>query len=118
VNDNRNAMTNAERQRRYRERKRGGAPVGRWRHGSFVATFAKVNNIGRTVIFMAGWIREYAPDVAFLLESGAVKVTPTYKRLTAEYDREVWVAIQAAEAEGSDPRLLTCRRENGAFVVE
>jgi hypothetical protein len=118
MNDSRNAMTNAERQRRYRDKRRGGPPVGRWPNGAVVARIAKAQNVSRTMIYMAGWIVKHAPDVAPLIEAGKIRLTPTYKRLRREYDRAVYVAIRTAIDAGHDPHDLMVRRENGVFVVE
>lgn len=85
MNDQRNGtMTNAERQKRYRDRKRGGPPRGRWTGHISVASRAKALSVSRTMIFMARWIAEHAPDVATQIERGELKVGPEYRRLKAE----------------------------------
>ena len=49
-------MTGAERQKRYRDKKRGGPPVGRWGGHLSHATFAKLAHVGRTFYWMLGWM--------------------------------------------------------------
>jgi len=91
VDCQRNApLTNAERQRRYRDHKRGGPPVGRWHDHVSVAAVAKSQGIGRSLLFMASWLQRFAPDLIPQLERGELKVTQAY------YRRRDQLAMQAA----------------------
>lgn len=108
-------MTNAERQKRYRDKKRGGPVEGRWSVGHLtVADQAKLVQVGRTSVFMAMWISKYAPDAAQGLTAGTLKVTPTYKRLKCEYDAGVVEAI--ARKVSTDGERLVSSRRDGQFV--
>ena len=110
------AMTNAERQKRYRDRKRGGPPRGRWGdHGWTQAQLAAGLGIGRTMVCMVHWLGECgALEELRKIEAGRGKVTPIYKRLRADYERGLCRAL-LHEIPG---RVLTCRREDGAFLFE
>lgn len=109
-------MTNAERQKRYRDKKRGGPPVGRWSDHLSVPKLAESLKVGRTSIFMAAWIRKHAPDVAADLQADRAKVTPSYKRLRGEYDLGLVRALQAREDQGN--AQLVVYRKDGQFVFE
>ena len=108
-------MTNAERQRRYRDKLRGSPPLGRWAGHTSRAAVAKGHKIGRTILFMSAWILEYAPDCAGPMEAGTAKATPTYRRLKAEYDIGLFKALGERPSDGA---TLHYRRENGEFVFE
>ncbi len=87
-------MTNAERQKRYRDKKRGAPVEGRWPAGHISKpAIAELMQLSRTLVCMASWIKKHAPDVAPDLQAGRLKTTPTYKRLKAEYDAGVVAAI-------------------------
>jgi hypothetical protein len=107
-------MTNAERQKRYRDRKRGGPPVGRWAGGVSVAFAAKEMDVGRTIVFMNRWIDRHAPDIVPILLAGGAKTTPTYNRLRAEYNAGILAAFRAKP--DHDGFRLTESRKNGKFV--
>ena len=87
-------LTNAERQRRYRDRKRGSPPVGRWQGHTPAAALAKSQGIGRSILFMASWLQRFAPDLIPQLERGELKVTWAY------YRRRSQLAMQAAKQGG------------------
>jgi len=114
------AMSNAERQKRYRDRKRGGPPRGRWYgHGPVLNAkqhFA-VHGCSRTTLFMGRWLWEHAPDAAedILDGSSEAKVSPTYRKLRREFEAGVVKAISEGVLEG---HVLTFRRENGKFIFE
>ncbi len=107
-------MTNAERQKRYRDKKRGGPAVGRWGGHTSMAKVAKGVGATRTTMFMLMWIDQHAKDVMLNLDSGELKVTPTYKRLRAEYEAGVVAAVSSTK----DRRgvKLVCARKDGKFV--
>ena len=88
-------LSNAERQRRYRDRRRGGPPVGRWDgHMSVKATLA-VFPVGRSFYYMTRWLRKYAPEVIPDLEAGKAKITPTYQRVRHEHELAYFRALIA-----------------------
>lgn len=107
-------MTNAERQKRYRDKKRGGPPVGRWGGRVPVKTAAEVYKVGRTLIFMSSWIAKHAPDVSDEIRAGRARVTPAYKRLRAEYMMGLARAVQDAPKGAS----FFVTRRDGRFVFE
>ncbi len=117
VNDHRNGpMTNAERQKRYRDKLRGGPPVGRWACHLSVAKAAQIQGIGRTMIFMAGWISKYAPEYEEQIISGKIKaLTPLYHRLKSEYEAKLFKALNVRPSDGA---TLFFRREDDEFVFE
>ena len=116
VNDRRNGpMTNAERQKRYRDRKRGGPPKGRWAGYETLADIARLTGGSRTVVFMANWLVNHAMDAADKVRIGELKITPTYRRLRRAYDAGIVKAIR--ERPSSNHRLV-CRWVDGAFEFE
>src|SRR5262249_36569965 len=107
-------MTNAERQKRHRDKGRGGPPAGGGPPGYLsVGKRAKALDVGRTLMFMSQWILQHAPDVADRIESGELRTTPTYTRLRNEYVMCVARALEARRDDG-DARLEVFRR-NGEF---
>jgi hypothetical protein len=72
--------SNAERQRAYRNRKRGGQPVGRW-PGRSTADMAKQAGLGRTTAFMFNWLSKHAPDALSDFYAGRAKISTAYRRL-------------------------------------
>ncbi len=116
VNDKRNGpMTNAERQRRYRDKRRGGPPAGRWADLTSAAKHGEVYKISRTMIFMCSWVCKHAPEYEEQFAAGKTKVSPVYRRLKREYDVALFKAL---DERPSDDAHLVCRRENGEFVFE
>src|SRR5437870_2773322 len=99
-NNHRNgAMSNAERQRRYRDRNRGGPPKGRWAGHQSLETQAQASlpqRLSRSSVYMLRWITGHAPDVLPALfadlndaESRRSRrrgsgIRPIYDRLRAE----------------------------------
>jgi hypothetical protein len=111
------AMTNAERQKRHRDKRRGCPREGRWPAGYLsVDRLAKVQGVGRTTIFMAKWILRHAPDVAPRLDAGELSVAPTYRRLRNEYVMGAARAVKA-RPDDNEARLEETRR-NGKFVFK
>ena len=110
-------MTNAERQKRYRDTQRGGPSEGRWPAGHLsMPTRAKMGQVSRTMIAMCSWIFRHAPDLVPGIKAGLLKVTPTYKRLKGEYDAGVVQAIgTGGDVDGG--RLVSSRRD-GRFVFQ
>jgi hypothetical protein len=110
------ALTNAERQKGYRDRKRGGPPAGRWAGRSSLAKIARSVGTSRTRLFMIRWISAHAPEVLDQTvnrgEPG-LKITPTYYRLKAEY--EAGILRTAKERPAGDVRLVESRQD-GQFV--
>src|SRR5436190_17915550 len=107
-------MTNAERQRGYRDRRRGGPPKGRWAGHVSIATTAKVHDTSRTLLVMGVWILRYAPDEAPALDAGTAKTTPTYRRLRNEYI----MAVAKALSKTDDPNArVVVTRKSGRFVA-
>jgi len=82
------ALTNAERQRRHRNKRRGGPPVGRWPDGATIGKLRKSLcqrlEWSRTMYYMAQWIIRHAPDVEADVEADKVRITPAYNRLKRE----------------------------------
>lgn len=109
-------MTNAERQKRYRDKKRGGPPKGPWGGSPSVASIAEAAGIGRTIIFMVKWIDRHAPDVTPELKAGSLKATPTYKRLRREY--EMGIANALSDQHATEDAQLMVSRRHGRFVFE
>jgi hypothetical protein len=109
-------MTNAERQKQYRDRKRGGPPVGRWHGHDSAAKWAERLGIGRSQWLMIRWICRHAPDVHDeFAKDEKLKITPTYHRLKREYD--IGLVRALADGEPEDHTLFEFRR-NGKFVFE
>jgi hypothetical protein len=80
-----NAHSNAARQKRYRDRKRGGPPVGRWNGHVSMAMRAKAVGVSRTMLFMAGWIRRNAgSEIVADIKAGKLPLAATYRRLRRE----------------------------------
>jgi hypothetical protein len=84
-------MTNAERQRRYRDKKRGGPPVGRWPDGAYMpkvlGDIRGTTGWGKSQWYMAKWICDHFPEVLKTLGSGRdarESVSHAYHRLKGE----------------------------------
>jgi hypothetical protein len=115
VNDHRNAggeaTTNAGRQRRYRDRKRGGPPRGRWCGHKTAQQFAPAG-WRRTKVFMGLWIIRHAPDL-FDPRTGQIDcgehrtVTALYKALRVERMRAA--AMFFRETNGEKMVAQGCR---------
>ncbi len=72
-------MTPAERQRKYRDRLRGGPPVGRWPEGHMtMEELARRSGISRTLLYMARQVREWRPDLYEQMRKGELAVTRAY----------------------------------------
>jgi hypothetical protein len=115
------AMTNAERQKKYRDRKRGSPPVGRWPKEHLpVEIVAKVSHVGRTSVFMASWVGKHAPECQLDLAEGRAKMTPLYRRLRREYLAGIAAALEKATAKqrALEGWTLTERHKDGHFVFE
>jgi hypothetical protein len=108
-------MTNAERQKRYRDRQRGGPPVGRWQGHLSTAKIAKAQHISRTMVFMARWVMKHAPDLVQALESGELKMAPTYRRLRGQYIMAMAKALESKH--GRNAQLIETRHA-GQFVFK
>jgi hypothetical protein len=98
------AMTNAERQKRYRDRKRCGPLVGRW-HGHRTAKQFGAENptgerVGRSMVFMIAWLQRHLSREDFLALVAKEKVTPLYRRLKRQHDYRVGVEFLRAQREG------------------
>ncbi len=116
VNDKRNGpMTNAERQKRYRDKLRGGPPQGRWAGHTSTAKRGEAIRISRTMIFMCSWVCKHAPEYEGQFAAGKTKVSPLYRRLKHEYDAKLFKALCKRPSDGA---TLLYRRENGEFVFE
>ena len=79
------ALTNAERQRSYRDRKRGGPP----RHRLNLGREAKDFGVSRTWYYMFRWVIDRYPELMGQLvrrneRRAGLLITPTYKRLKAK----------------------------------
>jgi hypothetical protein len=113
-------QSNAERQKRWRDRNRGGAPVGRWPEGYVsVARQAKVFQVGRTLMFMSRWILKHAPEFEAPILSGEIKrVTPLYRKLKRDYDLGIFRALQGATSDqaAGNGWSLTEGRQDGHFT--
>ena len=92
-------MSNAERQRRYRNRKRGGPPRGRWAGHISVAKQAEAVGASRSMLFMAKWICKHAPDLVSEIEAGTLKVYTSYYRRRDQMAMEI--ASQLDKTEGA-----------------
>lgn len=116
LDDSRNgSMTNAERQRRYRDRKRGGPPRGRWAGHLPAFLLAKSQGTSRSYMYYASWILDHASDVADAIEAGDGNLAVAYERLRREYESGLMKSLRSRP---SDDARLFCRRENGEFVFE
>jgi hypothetical protein len=109
-------MTNAERQKRYRNRQRGGPPLGRWGGRLSIGQAAKAVGCSRTILFMIRWIDKYAKDVMPQLDHPKARVTPAYKRLRAEYDAG-FLKAYLGRKDHRGVRLVSLRRD-GRFVFK
>src|SRR5262245_52778311 len=109
-------MTNAERQKRYRDKQRGGPPLGRWHGHTATSKIAKALNASRTMFYMGQWIAGHAPDMASKIETGEAKVTPIYNRLRIQYIMALARASQK-RPDGEGYQLVE-RRRNGKFVFK
>jgi hypothetical protein len=115
------ALSNAERQKRHRDRKRGSPVVGRWPEGYVsIAKRARVCHTTRTMTCMAGWILQHAPEFEGSVASGAERITPLYRRLKQEYDMGVFRALKNATPDqaGFNGWALVEGRECGRFVFK
>ena len=88
-------MTNAERQRRYRDKKRGGPSVGRWPDGPWQgkAVIKICSHIGmsKSNWYMLKWLGLHFPDVVKTLGNrgdGRESVSHAYRRIKADLVRE------------------------------
>jgi hypothetical protein len=108
-------MTNAERQKRYRDKKRGGLARERRPGGMTDAELAKTLHVSVSMLRMARWIIAHAPDVVPAIEAGELTVTAEYRRLNDELDRAFFLAIHAGRPAG-DVRLMG-RRRDGKFEM-
>jgi hypothetical protein len=111
------AMTNAERQKRYRDKQRGSPAGRRWSGHLSARVNAYLAQTSRTAYFMGLWILNNAPDV--LPESGkareAFKITPAYKRLRSEYELGILDALSQPHDESDQ---LVYYRLDGKFHFE
>jgi hypothetical protein len=116
VNDKRNGpMTNAERQRRYRDRSRGCPPVGRWAYHTATAKIAAEYKISRTMIFMSAWIKNHAPEYCDALVAGSGTVSKIYREQKPKFDAGLFRAISKDPKDGS---RLTWHRVDGEFFFK
>lgn len=74
-------LTAAERQRRYRDRKRGGPAKGRWAGHVSAKVFASQWAISRSTLFMSQRIRKLSPDLTKEVEGGRMRVGRAYRIL-------------------------------------
>ena len=65
-------MTNAERQKRYRDKQRGGPPVGRWAGHVSREVRAVAHDTSRSIIMMSKWILRHAPEYEKAIKKGAI----------------------------------------------
>ena len=65
-------MTNAERQRAYRQRRSGGPQL-------TVAQIAKVHGCGRTGVFYASYVTKHRPDLVAQVQAGTLAITRAYR---------------------------------------
>jgi hypothetical protein len=100
-----NAQSNAARQKAYRDRKRGGPPVGRWPRAEWLKTTPlkytlSIIDMRRTTYFMCKWLIECAsPEIVASLNASKIKIGPTYRQLRAEHNRAIIdFAMQKTEA--------------------
>jgi hypothetical protein len=128
-NGNCRPLTNAERQQRYRDRKRGGPPQGRW---AGYVTLQRTLGISRSSAHMARWIYRHAPDeyarlciVMNRLHGSRRKglgIKPLYRRLRAEITEALTRAVRTPTDEEFHERRRSCRlvprRQDGRFVFE
>lgn len=104
-----NAQSNATRQKAYRDRQRGGPPVGRWPDGAWrgnsVRQACETVGIGRTSLYMYKWLKRHAPqDVwdALNKHRAKIKPAPTYRKLRRQMEAEFFAAMEAEER-GENP---------------
>jgi hypothetical protein len=91
------SASNAERQKKYRDKKRGGAPHGRWPKQHLSAEIlAATGGVSRTMIFMMSWVMRHAPEYQLDLAENRVKLTPLYRRLRGEYNLAIAAAVRTA----------------------
>jgi hypothetical protein len=74
--------------------------------------FASDNKVSRTLLFMSQWIITYAPDVAPGIESGELRVTPTYRALRSQYVMCVVRGLKSRK-QTKGMRLEVIRRDGG-----
>jgi hypothetical protein len=68
------AKTNAERQKAYRDRRRGGPPIKRTTAAEVAANY----EMCRTCLFYALWLNQHRPDLSVLVERGELSVSRAY----------------------------------------
>jgi hypothetical protein len=113
------AMSGAERQKRYRDKKRGGPPRGRWAGHTKVVDAQGPDWRGRrhkrTWAFMQKWLAAHAPGVPL-----DHKITTSYETL-----RDLWVRAYNAAWDGATEAQREGRRwdlrerfEDGDFRFE
>jgi hypothetical protein len=113
-----NRQSNAARQKAYRDRKRGGAPIGRWPRPEWMKIprmeyLLSVVDMRRTTYFMCKWLIEHAsPEVVADLNARKIKIAPTYRRIRTEHERAVidW-AMRKTEALELGPNFNAQTRE-------
>ena len=90
VDSHRNGpMSNAERQRRYRDHQRGGPAVGRW-HGHVPAERTAAGwGISRAMLFMASFVLDHAPELEAEIMAGTLRLTRAYKLVRRQHDMAV-----------------------------
>ena len=93
------ALSAAERQRRFRDRKRGGPPLGRWHGHESLAEQAAAIGCSRTTVFRLKWLFTNAPEAAERAAAGVEKITPLYYRLRREYDEALIRFVETDSAE-------------------
>ena len=82
------AKTSAERQREYRDRKRGGPAAGRWAGHTTAAEIVQQYGGSRTGLSMAQLVKRYRPDLFERVQSGDLKLAVAYKLANRERDLE------------------------------
>ena len=83
------AMTGAQRQKRHRDKLRGGPPLGRWYGHTSQAAIARMVHLSPTLWKMARWILHMAPELEGPFRdntAGTIKITPLYHRLRRQHD--------------------------------
>jgi hypothetical protein len=113
-----NRQSNAARQKAYRDRQRGGAPIGRWPRPEWLKTTPleytlSVVDMRRTTYFMCRWLIEHAsPEIVADLNARKIKIAPTYRRLRAEHTGAVIdLAMRKTEALELGPNFNDQTRE-------
>jgi len=123
-NAGKKALTNAERQRRYRNKKRGGPPLGRWHGHASIQRLLASHGLKRTMAFMGQWIIRLAPD-RFDSSTGRFdygeygSLTALYRGLKRERLEAAAAFCQRTNGDYWLARgwtLLDCPRRNGRFA--